>query len=266
MVSESGEYVLNEKSMTLGKQTDASIFLGTMVEMTWPEIKKSAEDGDIVLFPVGTIEEHGPHMDLSPDAYLAYLYCRLLKQSLGEKEIGSIIAPPYYWGICEAVKKYPGTFSIRPETMKAVLIDLFESVLSWGFNTIFIINAHGDRTHVKAIEDAAQEIRERFSKAVYNLDSLDITVENPPRFPAPRLGRFVPDIHAGAIETAAMHLFFPDKVKTEIARAQKPQKGFHPMGYLGDPASFELDTTVAESYKADIELDTRKIITFLNMK
>ncbi len=257
---------MDEKRISIGKQDDASIFTGTMVEMAWPEIKESAENGDIVLFPIGTIEEHGPHMDLSPDAYLAYMYCRLLKQSLNDRQVGSIIAPPYYWGICEDVKMYPGTFSIRPETMKAILVDLFGSLFSWGFTKTFIVNAHGDRAHVKAIEEAAQQMRDDCGMQIYNLDSLEAVVENPPHFPFPRIGRFLPDIHAGSLETASMHLFFPEKVREDIAKTQKPQKGFHPMGYLGDPASFMLESETAERYKAEIELDTRKILTFLDMK
>ncbi len=255
---------MSEHQINIGKQDDASIFRGTMVEMTWPDIQKSAENGDIVLFPVGTIEEHGPHMDLSPDAYLAHQYCLLLQQSLREKNISSIIAPPYYWGVCEDVKSYPGTFSLRPETMKAVLTDLFTSLDSWGFHRVFIINAHGDRKHVQAIEDAAEALRTGKNMQIYLLDKLDVFVENPPAFPAPRLGRFVPDIHAGAVETSAMYLFYPQKVRVEIAQQLKPQKGFHPMGYLGDPKSFLLEETTADFYQADLALDACKIAAFLS--
>lgn len=255
---------MSNELLKLGKQNDLSIFTDTMVEMTWIEVKKSAENGDVVLFPVGIIEEHGPHMDLSPDVYMAYLFCRFLKQSLESKNIHSIIAPPYYWGISEDVKHYPGTFSIRPETFKSILVDLFHSLNSWGFTKVFIINSHGDPTHVSVIEQSVKEMRDNKNMKIYNLESLNIDVENPPIFPAPREGRFEPDFHAGANETGAMYTFYPQKVNTELAKELTPQHSFHPLGYCGDPASFLLEKTIIEYYKADIEMDTLKIQAELN--
>ena len=87
------------KTLGIGKETDLSIFTDTMVEMTWIEVANAVEDNNIVLLPIGIIEEHGPHMDLSPDIYMAYLFCKLLKQKLHNKNIQSIIAPPFYWGV-----------------------------------------------------------------------------------------------------------------------------------------------------------------------
>jgi creatinine amidohydrolase len=92
-------------------QPDNSIFKDTMVDMTWPEVKKAAENGAIVLFPIAVVEEHGPHMDLSPDIYQTCLGCRFLKQELEKKGIHSVIAPPYYWGINAATGRFPGSFT-----------------------------------------------------------------------------------------------------------------------------------------------------------
>jgi creatinine amidohydrolase len=234
-----------------------------MVEMTWTEVKKSAENGDIVLFPVGVIEEHGPHMDLSPDVYMAYLVCRFLKQSLERKNIHSIIAPPYYWGISGEVKNYPGTFSVRPETFKSMLIDIFDSLNSWGFTKVFIFNYHGDGNHVNIIEQAAKEMRDNKNMLIYNLENLDVAVENPPAFPLPRDGKFEPDIHAGANETAEIYTFYPEKVNVELAKELKPQNSFHPLGYFGDPANFLLEKNVIEYYEAYLEMNTLKIEAIL---
>lgn len=75
-----------------------------------------ADKGAIVLLPVGIIEGHGPHLDLSADFYLCTLNCRFLKQELESKGIDAIIAPPLYWGISKDVAQYAGTFSVSPET------------------------------------------------------------------------------------------------------------------------------------------------------
>lgn len=250
---------MSKEQILLDRQEDLSIFKDTMVEMTWPEVKRSAENGDVVLFPVGMIEEHGPHMDLSPDVYLGYLYCKFLKRYLAKKSISSIIAPPYYWGIAEDTKDYPGTFSVRPETFRFLLLDIFHSLNGWGFQKVFVVNAHGDPMHVEIIEQTAKEMRESKNMLLYNLGSLSVPIENPPVFPQQREGKFEPDYHAGADETAAMYAFYSQKVNAELAQQLKPQSGFHPLGYYGDPASFLLERTVLEQYQADLELNAQKI-------
>ncbi len=250
---------MDTKELKFGVQSNLSIFEDTMVEMTWVKVKESADYGAVVLFPIGVIEEHGPHMDLSPDVYCAYLSSRFLKQKLGQKGIGSIIAPPYYWGISQDAQKFPGTFSVRPETFKAMLVDIFTSFHLWGFKYVFVMNAHGDHTHVEIIEQSIQTINDSTDIHVYYLGNLDIEVENPPVFPVPREGRYKPDYHAGAIETAVIHTFYPQKVDGKLAKELKPQNTWEPLGYCGDPASFPKEKTIIEFWKADSEMDALKI-------
>lgn len=247
------------KALTYGAQSNLSIFEDTMVEMTWVQVKESADNGDIVLFPIGVIEEHGPHMDLSPDVYCSYLASRFLRQKLQQKGIHSIIAPPYYWGISNDVKKYPGTFSVRPETFQAMLVDIFTSLNSWGFKYVFVLNAHGDPTHVDIIEQSIKTANDDTDLHVYCLGKLDIEVENPPAFPSPREGRYEPDYHAGAIETAVMYTYYPQKVNTKLVKDLKPQNTWDPLGYCGDPANFSMEKTIIEFWKADSEMDALKI-------
>ena len=79
-------------------------------------VQAAADRKAIVLLPVGIVEAHGPHMDLSPDFYISGLYCRFLKQELDALGIETVIAPNVYWGISPEVAKYAGTFSVSPET------------------------------------------------------------------------------------------------------------------------------------------------------
>ncbi len=248
--------------VALGPQADRSIFAGTMVDLTWPEVEDAARRGDVVLLPVGIIEAHGPHLDLAPDVYLGYLYTRLLSQELADRGIRAIIAPPMYWGVSLDVQKYAGTFSVRPGTMRALLADLFASLASWGFTRAFVANAHGDPTHRATITQAIQDLGPSPRLRVWNLDNLDVQVNGPPA-PPPRPGRFAEDYHAGANETACMHLFFPDRVDTELARTLPPQRGWEPMPYYGDPASYHLERDVVAQYRADLATDVLKILAVL---
>ena len=234
-----------------------------MVEMTWQEVQAGADRGAIVLLPIGIVEGHGPHLDLSADFYLSTLMCRFLKQEISKKGIESLIAPPMYWGISNDVAGFAGTFSVSPETMKGLLTDILTSLKSWGFRRVFIQNAHGDPTHIEIIKSAISEANQTSDFNVYFMWELGIEVENDIVFPPMREKRFDPDYHAGAIETAQMVTFFPEKVRVDVAKSLKPQDSFQPFAYCGDPANFDQEINIAEFTYADTLLDALKIEAIL---
>ena len=246
-----------------GTQSNFSLFHDTMVEMTWQEIQAASQRGAAVLLPVGIVEAHGPHLDLSPDFYLSTLSCRFLKQELHEKGIEALIAPPMYFGVSRDMEKYAGTFSVRPETMKALLEDMLHSLYGWGFRRVFVQNAHGDPTHIDMIKAAISDANEKEGFRVYFMWELDADVQHDIVFPPMREGRYQPDYHAGAIETAQMAAFFPEKVRVDAAKAQVPSDSFHPLAYCGDPASFEKEMNMAEYMRADVQLDVLKMEAIL---
>ncbi len=210
-----------------------SIFHQTMVDMPWPAIKKAAEEGAIVLLPVAVIEEHGPHMGLGSDVYLTYLWSKLTRQALEASGIKTLIAPPYYWGINASTGSFPGSFSVRADTMKAVLYDIHTSLRDWGFKYVFSLNLHGDPTHKGVLADGIQKARDGLGIGAY------LAVIDAPAFPgAALLDRGITDVHAGAYETGQMAVEFPMDVNTELAKTLEPSRGFQPWGYYGDPAKY----------------------------
>ena len=251
------------KKIPYGVQENFSIFEDTVVEMTWQQIQEGADRNAIVLLPVGIVEAHGPHLDLSADFYLSTLFCRFLKQELFEKGIEALIAPPLYWGIARDTAKYAGTFSERPETMRGLLCDILASLKSWGFTRVFVQNAHGDHQHIDMIKKAILEANQAQDFKAYFMWELDIEVEHDIAFPPMREDRVSPDYHAGAIETGQMAAFFPEKVRGDVAKTLKPQDTFHPLAYYGDPASFDLEFNMAEFTRADVRLDALKVEAIL---
>jgi creatinine amidohydrolase len=247
-----------------------SIFHETMVDMTWPEVEEAAKQGAIILLPTAVIEEHGPHMSCGIDTYGAYLACKLTRRELEARGIKTLIAPPFYWGINASTHVFPGTFTVRKETMKAVLHDILTSLKSWGFNNIFNINMHGDGLHCVTILEAIRDARKSLGINAYCVLSEEeagryrltgkepfvIVHKSPPSDEGPQ--EYL-DIHDGAGETGIVAAFFPDQVDTELAGTLKPTKITYrevvqwlkdarrvtPLGYLGDPASFN----AAESKK-----------------
>jgi creatinine amidohydrolase len=254
------------------KSAGYSIFEGTMVDMTWQEVEKAAEEGAVILMTTAVIEQHGPHMTCGIDAYLGYLLCKLTCRSLESQGIRALIAPPFFWGINSVSHIFPGTFTVRPETMKAVLHDILNSLKSMGFENIYNINAHGDgyhiRTAIEAIRDAREslEINIRYLMSEEEAQRSGITGEALSFFlihesPPMELGdQEYLDIHAGAFETALASVFLPEMVDMEMARFLPPTKvtiqnigqwrsdtkTLTPLGYLGDPA--KTNTTGAKEY------------------
>ncbi len=225
-----------------------SIFRDTLVEMPWPEIKKAAEADALVLLPVAVIEEHGPHMGLGADTYLAYEGCRILKQHLEAQNRKVVIVPPIYWGVMqtEETGAYPGSFTVQPSTMKALLIDVLTDLKRWGFKHVYPINFHGDRVHRETFMAAMDEARQTLG-----LDIYDMKVHGFPRttiqeykVPNP----YKPDYHAGAQETAEMLKYFPEEVNLETAKTLKPEGTFHPLGYVGDPANYANANSTIEGF------------------
>lgn len=125
-----------------------SIFRNTMADMNWKEIETKGKAGITVLFPLGVIEQHGPHLPLGTDIYYSYAVCRKIQKKVLARGKEVLIAPPFYWGSNKCTGAFPGTFSLKPSTMKQVLIEIFENLSGFGFRQISCVNYHGDALHI----------------------------------------------------------------------------------------------------------------------
>ena len=241
-----------------------NIFEDTMAHMTYVQIEEAAREGAIVLFPVGVIEEHGPHLPLAVDVYGSYLQSRAVQSELKKRGIKSLIAPPFYWGINVATGSFGGSFTCREETVISVLSDGMASLKSWGFDQVFFINHHMDGGHMKALDKAIQKARMEVAIGAYLIMDQSFTQQvgfkgdephvlihrspMPSGQPQPHL-----NIHAEGYETSFMWHYFPELVNLEVLRTLKPtnlvfkdlliwRKGgmearkITPQGYFGDPA------------------------------
>jgi len=255
-----------------------NIFEGTMAHMTYVQIEEAAQGGTLVLFPVGVIEEHGPHLPLAVDVYGSYLQSRMVKSELEKRGIKSLIAPPFYWGINVATRSFGGSFSCREETMISVLFDAMSSLKNWGFNRVFFINHHMDSGHMRALIRAIQraraeaEIGAYFVIDLFFLKGLRMRADEPHLLVHESLCPFGPpapylNIHAEGHETSFMWHYLPELVDEEVLKTLKPTnlafkdllvwtKGgmearkVTPQGYFGDPttASPERGREEMESY------------------
>jgi len=243
-----------------------SIFKETMADMTWQEVEKAAEQGAVILLPTAVIEEHGPHMGCGVDTYLAYQTCKLARRELESRGIKALIVPPFYWGINRTTHVFPGTFTVRDSTMKAMLEDILSSLKSWGFEHVFNINWHYDGTHLTTLLRTVISARQSlginvrfvmpdFDVARFGLkgDEPFLVVHKTP--PEEEEARKYLDLHAGAAETGIMAAHFPDQVDMELTRTLEPTRltigdvrewvtdarKVTPLGYFGDPAGSRIE-------------------------
>lgn len=144
-----------------GFAVKTDFFSGTMAEMTFEQLESCDKKETAVLFPVGVIEEHGPHLPLATDILSSLEECRLIGAELERMGRKYLIAPPYYWGINHCTGGFGGSFSLRPETMRAVLCDILGNLHSFGFDKVYLDNAHGDPVHVSTLLAACWEARRR---------------------------------------------------------------------------------------------------------
>jgi len=252
-----------------------SVFTNTMVDMPWPQVEAAAKRGATVLLPVGIIEEHGPHLGLGVDTYAAYLVAVKAKEKLAGSGLELLITPPQYWGISPATGIFGGTFSMRPETMKALIVDIVANLKGWGFDKIFTVNWHADQLHVRTLYEAIVEARHmsgadaRFIASAFDLRRLRLSGEEDGvlvQQNAPGIsmgsGPYL-DVHAGSMETAVMVKFFPEGLDESYIRSLEMTKltgedlrdlgksegltrALIPDGYFGDPAAYDADA--AETY------------------
>lgn len=102
------------------------------------EIKKEILKSIFTVVPIGSLEYHGEHSPQGTDSLLAEHFSKYI-----EKEYDCILMPLIAYTACPGkTYNYPGTISIKPETMISYLNDIFESLVKNGIKDILVLNAH----------------------------------------------------------------------------------------------------------------------------
>jgi len=107
------------------------------------QVGEAAEKGAVLLIPVGQTEEHGPHLPIGADSIIA----ERIAEEAARKVAGRIpvlIAPSIQYGYSnEIMRKWPGTFIVRPQVMIDLLDDVCCSAVKMGFRKIALVSGHG---------------------------------------------------------------------------------------------------------------------------
>ena len=227
----------------------------------------------IAVLPLSAVEQHGPHLPLGTDAFIADAYLVRARELLPD-DLPVTFLPPQTIGTSAEHRAFPGTLSLSPETLIRAVTETAESVHRAGVRKLVLANSHGG--NVAALDLVALDLRAR-------LNMLAVTCSFA-RLGYPE-GTFSPEetthgIHGGDIETSMMLAARPELVRTERAanftsatvalarefkwlRADAPagfgwmSQDLHPSGAIGDATLAKAEkgeAALAHGAKAFVEL------------
>jgi creatinine amidohydrolase len=204
-------------------------------ELTMEEFRSRVDGDTIVLVPVGILEGHGPNLPLSTDTIQSVHVCHRLAEEMDNV----LVMPTVHYGQCSSTANFPGSISLRFDTVRALIRDIVSELYRQGVRNVAVISGHAGRNHMAAMSEAAREVAaEREDLRVMTLTDFDLAYD--------RLGKEFPsdDGHGGAVETARVWAIRPELVKGQgpPSREQLPRWAHlqHPeerwtAGYYGDP-------------------------------
>ena len=121
---------------------------------TWEDVRDRAATHRVAILPVGATEAHGPHLPLATDVIIAQAMAREGARRLLDRGVHAWILPPLSYTAAPFAAGFPGTISLRPETVTALLIDIGRGLAAAGVRTLAIANAHLDPTHLHCLNAA----------------------------------------------------------------------------------------------------------------
>lgn len=227
--------------------------------ITMNEFKKYLRITKTIVFPFGTIEEHGKHLPLNTDS----LIIQEAMKSVAKKR-KFFLAPVVYYGVCTTTKDHAGTISISPETLRKLSFDLVTESYKKGLRNFLLISGHGGSLHISALKETAEML-------IYQLEKIKIAVLSPYDVLWKELSSVAEtpnDSHAGELETSMMLFLAPKLVKgrsrEEYPKIPKPftirdKVKYWPGGVWGNPQKAS-----AEKGKQAMKLIVNKIVEIID--
>jgi creatinine amidohydrolase len=218
-----------------------------LAHMSRPELERAIAAGrTTAVLPLGSTEQHGPHLPFATDTRIADALADRFCASVRE----AIRLPALAIGCSSEHLGFPGTLTISPQTLAAVLRDVLEPLASCGFEKVFVFSAHGG--NFDALARALPELRKIAAPlevvAFTDLGGLTATLQR--EAAAHGISAEVSGHHAGETETSIMLALDRTSVRAATLAAgfveptADPQSLFYPRlrarapaGTVGDPSA-----------------------------
>ncbi len=207
-------------------------------DLSWTEVERAARRA--LLVPLGSLEQHGPHLPLDTDTRIA----RAVARGAVSAREGVAVAPPIAFGASGEHAGFPGTVSIGTPALTQLLVELGREA-SRDWDATLLVNAHGGNRD--AVDAALGQLRAEGRRcAAFHVSAAG------------------GDAHAGRTETALLLYLDPNVVRHELAEAGETRpvaelidrlrrdgvRPVSPNGVLGDP----MDATAEEGRRLLSEL------------
>lgn len=214
-----GQVVPSATSLGLGQQR-------------WPKVRP---DEALLLVPVGSVEQHGPHLPLATDAMIANAVTRAAAEQLDAGGTNVLVAPSLNYGASGEHEGFPGTISIGHEALHLLLVEFGRSASRWASGVIFV-NGHGGNT--ATLTKVVDLLRYEGRAVAWTSTALPDA-----------------DAHAGETETSILRFLAPWSVRVDlmVPGATEPVgelmprlqaegvRGVSPNGVLGDPTTSSVE-------------------------
>lgn len=200
----------------------------TIGDLTFQDVETALRASAILCLPMGSMEQHGPHLPLNTDTILAEAFTARIVERWGEAyDLWRL--PPLAIGLSREHDWAPGTLSLSVAGMTALIRDLGrEIVRALPTRNLLIVNAHGGNRGI--LEALGREMRADFG--------LNLCALHTGALMSPVSNAAIPEIHAGRDETSAMLVLAPHLVRREaIAELKGTPDGEAVRALILDPAA-----------------------------
>lgn len=168
--------------------------------LTWPEAGRLLARDSRLLFPVGALEQHGPHLPLGANTFLAEAVARRVSN-----ELGILRAPTFAYGVTVGGRaRYAATSSLRRKTLHRAVNELLASWEDHGVSEIVVITAHRYEPHLDALLMALTSRSRTTVIDLYAVELDDDLLTGEPELE-----------HAGELETSVMLHLAPERVRRD---------------------------------------------------
>jgi creatinine amidohydrolase len=239
-------------------------------KMSWDEIERINFEKSVLFLPIAPLEEHGTHLPIGVDCFLAEKTCELSAERL--KRISNLkpyIFPLIPLGVAEPTLDFPGTISFSEIIFTDLVKNILINVSRWGFKYCVIAATHMDHLHLACIHAAIYLVEQVSSIQVVEPGANWVFGKHDEK-PTPNNQEFmdlIPDVHAGRWETSLMMNLYPELVKTDLLSGLPPRdmreirlpgtwrENGAIEGYMGTPSHASLEFGKNELWHLEMNAD-----------